>query len=368
MQANPGSAPQLRVGPNAFDGDKFQPPKHHVRMPGTLLLFNTMEDFKNADKNALLQAEGERIWLRANSEGKSDLCTFLMLVYCDLKKWQFYYWFAFPALPCAAKVECIAPISDAFDEVRLPSLRAAAEAMELRGDAAVLLTRDAATGLRVEEWSVGSLPSGSEAIALIADPSSLAEHPGWSLRNILLTLAVRCRRSAVRVLCYRDFVADGKRPSALRSIVIDVSIAQPVAAECPTAVGWEENARGKMGPRVVDLGPMMDPARLAEQAADLNLKLMRWRMLPELDVEMLGRTKCLLLGAGTLGCNVARCLMAWGVRKITFVDQGKVAYSNPPRQWLFDFDDCLDGGAQFPRAFTDRAELGQCCELLPRVV
>jgi ubiquitin-like modifier-activating enzyme ATG7 len=113
---------------------------------------------------------------------------------------------------------------------------------------------------------------------------------------------------------------------------------------------------------------MMDPARLAEQAADLNLKLMRWRMLPELDVEMLGRTKCLLLGAGTLGCNVARCLMAWGVRKITFVDQGKVAYSNPPRQWLFDFDDCLDGGAQFPRAFTDRAELGQCCELVQRVV
>lgn len=37
---------------------------------------------------------------------------------------------------------------------------------------------------------------------------------------------------------------------------------------------------------------------------------------------------------------------AWGVRKITFIDNGSVSFSNPVRQPLFNFADCLDGGAK----------------------
>lgn len=48
---------------------------------------------------------------------------------------------------------------------------------------------------------------------------------------------------------------------------------------------------------------------LAESAVDLNLKLMRWRLMPEVDLPLVAGTKCLLLGSGTLGCNVARALL-----------------------------------------------------------
>jgi len=127
-------------------------------------------------------------------------------------------------------------------------------------------------------------------------------------------------------------------------------------------VGWEKNVQGKLGARLADLAPMMDPSRLADQAVDLNLKLMRWRILPALDLDKVASTKCLLLGAGTLGCYVARVLMVsirdrffwrllngrsvqgWGVRNITFVDSARVSFSNPVRQPLFEFEDCMDGG------------------------
>jgi ubiquitin-like modifier-activating enzyme ATG7 len=114
---------------------------------------------------------------------------------------------------------------------------------------------------------------------------------------------------------------------------------------------------------------------------------MKWRLMPELELERIAETKCLLLGAGTLGCNVARSLLVcnasqvaicehhvncshchanaqgWGVRNITFVDNGRVSFSNPVRQTLFQFEDCLDGGK--PKASTAAARLR---DIFPAVV
>ncbi|KAF0034468.1 hypothetical protein F2P81_012226 [Scophthalmus maximus] len=123
---------------------------------------------------------------------------------------------------------------------------------------------------------------------------------------------------------------------------------------CPKSVGWEKNPKGAMGPRMVNLSECMDPKRLAESSVDLNLKLMRWRLVPSLDLEKVVNIKCLLLGAGTLGCNVARTLMGWGVRHITFVDNAKISYSNPVRQPLYEFEDCLGGGKSKAMAAVDR--------------
>jgi ubiquitin-like modifier-activating enzyme ATG7 len=90
----------------------------------------------------------------------------------------------------------------------------------------------------------------------------------------------------------------------------------------------------------------MDERKLADQAVDLNLKLIKWRIAPGIDLDVIKNCKCLLLGAGTLGTYVSRTLMGWGVRKITFIDNATVSFSNPVRQPLFDFKDCLQGGAK----------------------
>ena len=108
--------------------------------------------------------------------------------------------------------------------------------------------------------------------------------------------------------------------------------------------GWEKNDKNQFGPKFANMKSSMDPKSLAENSVDLNLKLMKWRLVPDLDLSKFSNVKCLLLGSGTLGCNVARCLLGWGVKNITFVDNGKVSYSNPVRQSLFNFEHCLDGG------------------------
>lgn len=123
-----------------------------------------------------------------------------------------------------------------------------------------------------------------------------------------------------------------------------------VLSDCPDCVGWEKDNKGQMRPRHVNLSSSMDPAKLAESAVDLNLKLMKWRLVPDLDLRVISGTRCLLLGAGTLGCNVARCLLGWGVRQLTLVDNSRVSYSNPVRQSLFTFEDSMAGGK--PKAQT----------------
>jgi ubiquitin-like modifier-activating enzyme ATG7 len=54
--------------------------------------------------------------------------------------------------------------------------------------------------------------------------------------------------------------------------------------------------------RTIDLKVFMDEKLLAGEAVDLNIKLMKWRMLPNIDLEVMKNTRVLLFGSGTLGC------------------------------------------------------------------
>lgn len=223
-------------------------------------------------------------------------------------------------------------------------------------------------------------PSGSSA-----GSDADLEAVGWTLRNLVAYLSLRLGLGGkdVTFLSYRSPFLRRITPSEMElmdnsdesdnvedsyedvgdddagiggSLLLEITIPLSSDYRWPNSkadeasqspyrcVGWELNKNGKPGPRSVDLRPLVSPAHLARQANDLNLRLMKWRALPELDVDRLSKMKVLLLGAGTLGCGVARTLLGWGVRKITLVDSGRVSYSNPVRQSLFGVDDCKDGG------------------------
>lgn len=235
-------------------------------------------------------------------------------------------------------------------------------------------------------------------------PSHLAHLARWHVRRL-------------RVLCLRERhgVFD-----ATASLALDVTLPELSPGFHPAALGgWEPNERGKAGPRIADLAPAMDPRQLAEAAVQLNLRLMRWRAAPALDVGAIGgedllrclllpvaclwkpcnsnwyvccgpcspqhawrpqecsrqatrrqntswdaaplpgpaAARCLLLGAGTLGCSVARALLGWGVKHITLVDNSRVAYSNPASKggWGAWSGHCRAGVLPTPRDIAGRA-------------
>lgn len=67
----------------------------------------------------------------------------------------------------------------------------------------------------------------------------------------------------MRVLCWRDSEAPLEdKPWRSRFGVVEVTgDASSLLGERPSAVGWEKNPQGKLGPRLADLAPMMDPTR-----------------------------------------------------------------------------------------------------------
>ena len=204
-------------------------------------------------------------------------------------------------------------------------------------------------------WAVGSLGDfergffqgidEDDQFVAFVDSSTFAEHPSWPLRNLLVLIRQRYHLKKVQILCYRDTQA---RRDESKSIILPLTmddVDEIETADMPRVTGWERDVNQKLYFRAVNLGEYMDPHRLADQAVDLNLKLMKWRISPNLDLDSVKEVSCLLLGAGTLGSYVSRNLMGWGVRRITLVDYGSVSFSNPVRQPLFEYNDCLKGGA-----------------------
>ncbi|KAI9989045.1 hypothetical protein PInf_022771 [Phytophthora infestans] len=368
--------PSAQGGAENRDMDRA---RYEWQAPGQLYNTNTLEAFKKLDKSKLLRDAGDRILdlILGNEDTSIDhLNSFVLITFADLKKHSFLYWFGFPALsppaPFQYRVPPASVSSILSSKEQVQALRGLLKLRQVNSETGAVesnfaaffvverLSQDTTSDqivrvLDVKTWKAADHTAADvvETLFGFVDPCPLQTNPGWPLRNFLALLTalpsekVDCSQP-VRIISFREHVHQFTEvPEDFEwksSVIFEVKSDQPFMADGRSrqdvrVMGWEANDRGKMGPRVMELGGILDPIRLAETSVDLNLKLMRWRQLPTLDLELLAQTKCLLLGAGTLGCYTARSLLSWGFRNITFIDNSTVSHSNPVRQPLFEFQD-----------------------------
>jgi ubiquitin-like modifier-activating enzyme ATG7 len=339
---------------SSFNSD-FTVPVGSFRSHGVLINKNTIEDFKNCNKNDILDKSGQEFWQNIRNgtaiEDPSLLSFFVVLSFADLKNHNFYFWFAFPA--------CTQPVLPKLgDQMKIDSVLTSEQLLALDRE---YFTRKSNVGFFIVETSDDSLQikelsqrisakdkdSNFQNVDLattffcFADPCEY-ENAGWVLRNFIVLLMFWCpklRCQTINVVSLRVNKGSVTEKSLVHKIVLP---AEPIDEATLKWVGWERNDQGNFGPKVTKLGDSMDPMKLAANSVNLNLKLMKWRLMPDLNLDIIANAKCLLIGAGTLGCGIARSLLAWGCNHITFIDSGTVSYSNPVRQYLYTHKDAVE--------------------------
>ncbi|OXA51314.1 ubiquitin-like modifier-activating enzyme ATG7 [Folsomia candida] len=366
----PGVNPIISVDNTSFDVTS-KPHYGAIKAPGMIKTTISAEHFKAIDYNELMRNFGKSLFgemlfseegLTRLAQNPTMLASFFILTYADLKKYKFLFWFGFPAISLPS-VETFkvggstVPASEAFPNYEQDLAKRLQQQQQQEsgegGKGFFLLVKNSEGSIelksleQIDQIITSQTPLSNLWFGFL-DTSSIDDTPSWVLRNYLAFIKLKLKlpaESEVNIFSYRPGRSATMKDVSCSYRVLFHGIEGAVdSLDTVKFVGWERNDKGAFGPKHVDAQMTMDPIKLAENSVDFNLKLMKWRLFPEFDLKMMHRTKCLIIGAGTLGCNVARCLMGWGVRHIAFADNGNVSYSNPVRQSLYNFDDCSSGG------------------------
>ncbi|CCF58381.1 hypothetical protein KAFR_0E02280 [Kazachstania africana CBS 2517] len=303
----------------SFDQECWHGVEKDVVISGTLYNFNTIEEFKSLDKQKFLEDRFKDVWERSKHD-INQAVSFDMISFADLKRYKFYYWLCVTCfIPQLLSVNIIKKVPiDGVEEIQKWFNMHSKEWVCLLDKKGHIL-----------KYSVDAVEN-SRALC-IRDTSNVPETPSTLTKNFLSIFNYHYpAKNQIMV----NFIRTNDS-----SFAYDLKLSSEGTIDRFKVSGWERNAQGKLLPRVTDLSALIDPLKIADQSVDLNLKLMKWRVAPEINLKVIKEIKVLILGAGTLGCYVSRTLMAWGVRTVTLVDNSTVSFSNPVRQSLFGFDD-----------------------------
>lgn len=261
----------------------------YTKINGYIQITNTIKNFKEINKNNLISNIAKKIVNKKNSE----IITFILLVYIDVKKQSFLYWNGIPTFKNKVNYELI----------------------------------DNNINLSFNLNNILNIYQKSKNIIIPFNIDNLKK------QNILILSKYEINNQVLKNLSFLMF----KYKINLLDILFINNSKKIIRLKIPditkdiVVYGWNKN-RNKFIPKYYKLESQ-------EDISNLNLKLMLWRMLNNININKLKSQKCLLIGAGTLGCNVARSLISWGIENITFIDSGTVSSTNPLRQSLYTFKD-----------------------------
>lgn len=317
------SACHLFLDQQSFNSEDICASPERVRLEGKLYNCNSLEEFKSLDKQQYLAEQGQKIYTKALEDINSAI-GFSIISFADLKKYVFYYWVCTPLFQHENQQISILDGPEDIDASFNDKAKVWFTNHYSNWVAIMLENGD------INEYTKGLNTSSIRGL-LIRDTSNKQDMPSAFLRNFITIFSLDYPET-------KELDVFLMRSSTIKSIKLRIRLSETEHTKLKFS-GWERNSLSKLMPRAVDLSALIDPLKVAEQSVDLNLKLMKWRIAPELDLDCIRNNKVLILGSGTLGCYTARSLMAWGCRNITLVDNGRVSYSNPVRQPLFEFSD-----------------------------
>uniref|UniRef100_A0A182M647 Autophagy-related protein 7 n=1 Tax=Anopheles culicifacies TaxID=139723 RepID=A0A182M647_9DIPT len=363
LALNSGKCTMLEVACSSFNAKYHDESQQGFRCKGILLNHNTLEYFKSCDKNMILRNQAVQFYhdlmKQESIQSSADLVCFVLLSFADLKTYKFFHWFAFPVpTELTYRHDDEQPILSNLNENLKITISQFLYQKPMPNEPFFIY--HAIKGIKLlpdyikhHNTDANFRDENMEHIYFCYyDPTSVTNSVpvSWHLRQMLTYLVITSPVLAEQGVKF--IRVTGSTPAELQLSLMTIYLPKHVtdANDLKSWAGWESDGNGKYLPRVTSLNDSMAPESIAGNAVDLNLKLMKWRLIPTLNLAAIKQVKCLLLGAGTLGCNVARSLMAWGVTNITILDCGKVSISNPIRQTLYRFDDALNGGR--PKATT----------------
>uniref|UniRef100_A0A0N5C7Z8 Ubiquitin-like modifier-activating enzyme ATG7 n=1 Tax=Strongyloides papillosus TaxID=174720 RepID=A0A0N5C7Z8_STREA len=327
--------PELRFSESSFSDHEPRSFKECV-VEGIMYPLNKIENLMSFNKKGALEKISEELYLKMTESwdwmnNPKSILNFILLTYGDLKSHEYHYVSCIPSFVFLKNLRIVGEINT-IDNLPFSFKEIPKDWAFVLDSEGTICSLDILKELEIKGESF-------DDITLVYKcPCTKINLFGWPLRNLLCAIATTIKPiNKIKVLCYRC----GNIPSTIATIQWDEIDFNNEKEIFKKVVGWEKKGDGSINIHSVNLRRQMDPLSIAEQANSLNVSLIKWRLVPELDIDVFTQNRVLLLGSGTLGCNIARGLIGWGVKHITFVDNGNVSYSNPIRQSLYTIEDAI---------------------------